>query len=281
MKVPWFTMYYNWSVRILKCLHLAVAVYFKYQHLCTSAEEQRNPTWWREELSHGGKTRTKFDSTIQPGGVCGAQPTSRDSLHPFTSLFSRQTESFEVTGWEISLALQAPQKRRKCDWIIHKGRKKSGDFPPMTSATIAGVTLDRVSRTPLCLDLSARVPVDSFTCAHHADTSSSSSSLALSPQLCLTSSHPRPSPDPLQGFTSPPLSSSQQLLLLQLVAQPWTRLLVLNAALSPPLSPSLSFPHPPLQRALSHSYAFTHSGSPSATHMLQATAEPTHVLDTY
>lgn len=163
MKVPWFTMYYNWSARILKCLHSAVAVYFKYGHLCTSAEKHRKPTWWREELSQGGKTRTKFDSTIQPDGVYGAQTTSRDSLHLFTSLFSRQTESFEVTGWEISLALQAPQKKGENVTGSFTKKEKSHDFPPVTSATVAGVTLDRVSCTPLCLDVSARSDASPWT----------------------------------------------------------------------------------------------------------------------
>lgn len=169
-----------------------------------------------------------------------------------------QTESFELTGWEISLALQAPQKRRKCHRISHKGRKKPR-FSPNDQRD------NRWSHFGPCFLYSSlpwsqrslrRFPEDSFTCAPHADTSSSSSSLALSPQLCLTSSHPRPFPDPFQGFTSPPLSSSQQLLLLQLVAQPSDAApLVLNAALSPPLSLFLTR----LCSSLSHILTLSHT----------------------
>lgn len=117
-------------------------------------------------------------------------------------------------------------------------------------------------------------------CEHHAVNSSSSSSLALSHSLTLFDIFPSQTfsqslPAFLLPYHCPPLSSSSCCSLLHSLQ---TRLLVYSL---PARSVSHSFPHPPLQLSFSHYFTFTHSGTPSATHMLPATAKYAHALDTY
>lgn len=177
--------------------------------------------------------------------------------------------------------ISSPSSAKKGENVTGSFTKeeKSRDFPPMTSATIAGVTLDRVSCTPLCLDLSARSDASPWTLS-----------------LVRTTQTPPPPPPPhllslpssvwhlpipdlfpipsrvLLLLPCPPLSSSSCCSLLH---SRRTRLL----SYSTPLSRRLALFSSPTSAA--RFLTFLHFHTLQQQHMLQATAEPTHVLDTY
>lgn len=120
---------------------------------------------------------------------------------------------------------------------------------PLASVSITGVTLDRVSRVPLCLDLSAHSDASPRTISLVSTTQSPPPPLPPPHSLSLARSvwHlPIPDLFPIPSSVSPPLSSSHQLLSLQLVAQP-------SAAASPVLpacSLSVSLVSSPTSAAL-------------------------------
>lgn len=147
----------------------------------------------------------------------------------------------------------------------------------MPNVSITGVTLDRVSCTPLCLDLSAHADASPRTISLVSATHSPPPPPPHSLSLLLTLFDIFPSRTFSQSLPAfllpcPPLSRSSCCSLLHSLQ---TRLLVYSL---PARSVSHSFPPPPLQLSFSHYFTFTHSGTPSATHMLPTTAKYAHAL---